>query len=161
MLHCLGFDHEQLTYRYAGRDFRLTDVHGEVIQRDPVVSDGVCCHTSPVPHGSCGTGQSHHFALRRLFQASDKLLQIPGQGHREFQLLAGTGMHETQVGGVQGQARRAAVVDDRRFCEWTTILDVAADRMTQFRQMNANLIRATGLQLTLQFGVVCRSCGAE
>lgn len=32
MLHTLGFDHEQLTYRYAGRDFRLTDVHGKVIQ---------------------------------------------------------------------------------------------------------------------------------
>lgn len=31
MLHLLGFDHEQLTYRYAGRDFRLTDVHGRVI----------------------------------------------------------------------------------------------------------------------------------
>ncbi|QDT49389.1 hypothetical protein Pan258_34380 [Symmachiella dynata] len=31
MLHLLGFDHEQLTYRYAGRDFRLTDVHGHVI----------------------------------------------------------------------------------------------------------------------------------
>jgi hypothetical protein len=32
MLHCLGFDHEQLTFRYAGRDFRLTDVHGKVIK---------------------------------------------------------------------------------------------------------------------------------
>jgi hypothetical protein len=32
MLHCLGFDHRQLTFRYAGRDFRLTDVHGEVIR---------------------------------------------------------------------------------------------------------------------------------
>jgi len=32
MLHLLGFDHEQLTYRYAGRDFRLTDVHGKVLQ---------------------------------------------------------------------------------------------------------------------------------
>ena len=31
MLHLLGFDHEQLTYRYAGRDFRLTDVYGRVI----------------------------------------------------------------------------------------------------------------------------------
>ncbi|MCA9263795.1 MAG: DUF1501 domain-containing protein [Planctomycetales bacterium] len=31
MLHLLGFDHEKLTYRYAGRDFRLTDVHGRVI----------------------------------------------------------------------------------------------------------------------------------
>ncbi len=32
LLHLLGFDHEKLTYRYAGRDFRLTDVHGRVIQ---------------------------------------------------------------------------------------------------------------------------------
>ncbi|QDV58019.1 DUF1501 domain-containing protein [Rosistilla oblonga] len=31
MLHLLGFDHKKLTYRYAGRDFRLTDVHGRVI----------------------------------------------------------------------------------------------------------------------------------
>ena len=31
MLHLLGLDHESLTYRYAGRDFRLTDVHGNVI----------------------------------------------------------------------------------------------------------------------------------
>jgi hypothetical protein len=32
MLHLLGFDHKRLTYRYAGRDFRLTDVHGNVVQ---------------------------------------------------------------------------------------------------------------------------------
>jgi hypothetical protein len=32
LLHCLGFDHEKLTYRYQGRDFRLTDVHGRVMQ---------------------------------------------------------------------------------------------------------------------------------
>jgi hypothetical protein len=31
MLYLLGFDHEELTYRYAGRDFRLTDVHGKVV----------------------------------------------------------------------------------------------------------------------------------
>ena len=30
LLHQLGFDHEQLTYRFQGRDFRLTDVHGNV-----------------------------------------------------------------------------------------------------------------------------------
>ena len=30
MLHLLGLDHKQLTYRYAGRDFRLTDVYGDV-----------------------------------------------------------------------------------------------------------------------------------
>jgi hypothetical protein len=32
ILHCLGLDHERLTYRYQGRDFRLTDVHGHVVQ---------------------------------------------------------------------------------------------------------------------------------
>ena len=30
ILHLLGLDHERLTYRYAGRNFRLTDVHGTV-----------------------------------------------------------------------------------------------------------------------------------
>ena len=30
LLHLLGLDHKRLTYQYAGRDFRLTDVHGEV-----------------------------------------------------------------------------------------------------------------------------------
>ena len=32
ILHLLGLDHERLTYRYAGRDFRLTDVHGNVVK---------------------------------------------------------------------------------------------------------------------------------
>jgi uncharacterized protein (DUF1501 family) len=32
ILHLLGLDHTRLTYRYAGRDFRLTDVHGRVIK---------------------------------------------------------------------------------------------------------------------------------
>jgi uncharacterized protein (DUF1501 family) len=33
ILSLLGLDHEQLTYRYAGRNFRLTDVHGKVIDK--------------------------------------------------------------------------------------------------------------------------------
>ena len=32
LLHPLGFDHERLTYRFQGRDYRLTDVHGHVVQ---------------------------------------------------------------------------------------------------------------------------------
>jgi hypothetical protein len=31
ILHLMGFDHERFTFRYAGRDFRLTDVHGQVV----------------------------------------------------------------------------------------------------------------------------------
>ena len=33
ILHCLGFDHERLTYKYQGRQFRLTDVHGKVVEQ--------------------------------------------------------------------------------------------------------------------------------
>jgi arylsulfatase A-like enzyme len=33
LLHQLGFDHEKLTYRFQGRDFRLTDVHGLVVDK--------------------------------------------------------------------------------------------------------------------------------
>ena len=32
LMHLLGFDHERLTYRFQGRDFRLTDVHGKVVK---------------------------------------------------------------------------------------------------------------------------------
>ena len=33
ILHCLGIDHTRLTYKYQGRHFRLTDVHGDVVQQ--------------------------------------------------------------------------------------------------------------------------------
>jgi hypothetical protein len=33
VLHLLGFDHKRLTYRYSGRDFRLTDVAGVVAEK--------------------------------------------------------------------------------------------------------------------------------
>ena len=31
MLHCLGIDHLKLTHRFQGRDYRLTDVHGNIV----------------------------------------------------------------------------------------------------------------------------------
>jgi hypothetical protein len=33
MLHLLGIDHKRLTYKFQGRDFRLTDVHGNVVRK--------------------------------------------------------------------------------------------------------------------------------
>ena len=36
ILHLLGIDHTRLTYRHAGRDFRLTDVAGEIVR--PILS---------------------------------------------------------------------------------------------------------------------------
>ena len=32
ILHLLGLDHKRLTYRFAGRDYRLTDVYGEIVE---------------------------------------------------------------------------------------------------------------------------------
>jgi hypothetical protein len=32
ILHCLGIDHTRLTYKFQGRNFRLTDVHGNVVK---------------------------------------------------------------------------------------------------------------------------------
>ena len=32
LLHQLGFDHERLTFRFQGRDYRLTDVEGQVVK---------------------------------------------------------------------------------------------------------------------------------
>jgi hypothetical protein len=33
MLHLLGVEHTKLTYKFQGRDFRLTDVHGNVVRK--------------------------------------------------------------------------------------------------------------------------------
>ena len=33
LLYLLGVDHKRLTYKFQGRDFRLTDVHGEVVEK--------------------------------------------------------------------------------------------------------------------------------
>ena len=33
ILHLLGLDHERLTYRHGGRDYRLTDVHGTIVNK--------------------------------------------------------------------------------------------------------------------------------
>ncbi|MEI7459782.1 MAG: DUF1501 domain-containing protein [Pirellula sp.] len=47
IMHCLGFDHERLTYRHAGRDFRLTDVHGSVVK--DLLSPSAILGTSATP----------------------------------------------------------------------------------------------------------------
>ena len=72
LLHLLGFDHEKFTYRYAGRDFRLTDVHGEVV-RDPASRDGALIWASQrIRNGflkerlACMLAVSRHRVMARL-----------------------------------------------------------------------------------------------
>jgi hypothetical protein len=40
ILHLLGIDHKKLTFRFQGRDFRLTDVHGELLKKLYSEADG-------------------------------------------------------------------------------------------------------------------------
>ena len=47
ILHLMGLDHEKLTYRYSGRDFRLTDVHGHVVK--DILADPRLCSSLPSP----------------------------------------------------------------------------------------------------------------
>ena len=47
LLHLLGMDHERLTYHFAGRDFRLTDVAGLIHREDPRVSPGTQVERAP------------------------------------------------------------------------------------------------------------------
>ena len=51
ILHLLGIDHKRLTYRYNGRDFRLTDVAGNVVERslpdDFGAGQVACCRLPP------------------------------------------------------------------------------------------------------------------
>ena len=42
ILHLMGLNHERLTYRYSGRDFRLTDVSGRVAREILAVEAGLC-----------------------------------------------------------------------------------------------------------------------
>ncbi len=51
MLHLLGIDHTKLTFKFLGRDFRLTDVHGERGEEDP----GLAPSGPPVERGPLGS----------------------------------------------------------------------------------------------------------
>ena len=53
ILHQLGIDHEKLTYRYAGRDFRLTDVFGNVVKDILVVATTEGGREQRVPSALC------------------------------------------------------------------------------------------------------------
>ena len=75
MLHLLGIDHERLTYRYQGRDFRLTDVAGKVVKgfwREVMAHRalGACSSaTEAAPRGcadfSSPSSKGQHSACRR------------------------------------------------------------------------------------------------
>ena len=61
ILHLMGLDHEKLTYRYSGRDYRLTDVHGRTFMTSSpkgvtsstyLTLDTELKHTSPNPRSS-------------------------------------------------------------------------------------------------------------
>ena len=65
ILHLLGFDHTKLTYRFQGRDFRLTDVSGEVVRKCWRELPAVCGQVIQVSHfGARNADQKFLFLLR-------------------------------------------------------------------------------------------------
>ena len=55
---------------------------------------------------------------------------------------------------MQGESRTATGIFHQRFAEGTAILDVAADGMSEFREVDADLVRAASFQSTFQFAAV-------
>ena len=86
ILHLLGLDHKRLTYRYAGRDFRLTDVHGELVKGILVVGCSAehRLHTSsPIPV------LGEHPTRRRSRPPTRRDSQMTDPNRREFLASAG------------------------------------------------------------------------
>ena len=88
VLHLMGIDHEKLTYRYSGRDFRLTDVHGEVVK-------GIIAWAPyrPRPILSTGFGDAFPAGLRdgiRVGHPRPRRPSAPGQ--RQFQSVLTQGV---------------------------------------------------------------------
>ena len=72
LLHLMGIDHEKLTYFFQGRDFRLTDVHGEVIHPHPGVID---VRLSAIPRSFPRSGFT--FAYWHGAAHRDRALAVP------------------------------------------------------------------------------------
>lgn len=73
ILHPLGMDHERLTYQYGGRDYRLTDVHGDVVTAllawaDPFTADPEDVGVRPVRTGARDPHPSWVPLLQDTFQ---------------------------------------------------------------------------------------------
>ena len=59
MLHLLGLDHEKLTYKFQGRDFRLTDVHGKVVHEAARLDRATAACHGAGGAGSAGTDDTN------------------------------------------------------------------------------------------------------
>ncbi len=63
-------------------------------------------------------------------------------------------MFETQVGRVQSHSSNPAAVDDRRLSKRAAILDVAADRVAKFRELDTDLVGSSGFKPAFHFAVI-------
>ncbi len=80
MLHLLGMDHKRLTFRFGGRDMRLTDVHGEIMhdimpdrRNAPASDDAKTPATSSPLHEPLRTTEPHHDPTVRVGCSSQSL----------------------------------------------------------------------------------------
>src|SRR6516162_6759425 len=91
-----------------------------------------------------GSASTHLISMRR--NPLDELAQVGRRRHFPAQSLAGGWMVEAEQFGVQGQARRAAIVRDLRAVPSDVIHGVAANRKALFGKVNANLMRPPRFQ---------------
>ena len=107
ILHLMGLDHERLTYRYSGRDFRLTDVSGQVARQHHRVSgkrhrrrDRVGCRreASAREHVTSLTSRPICGSLRSHYSVSCRDLLLPPQHGAEADAVGRFGLEEALPG---------------------------------------------------------------
>ena len=124
ILHLLGFDHEKFTYRYAGRDFRLTDVSGPRGARDfGVTTRDVCRHGYFQP-----LGRRRH---RRLPQANAAVVHGHALVHQQPD--AGQLIGRVENGGQQQLVLKDSARQSRRddLCWPAKLADLLDNRRGQ------------------------------
>jgi hypothetical protein len=82
VLHLLGLDHERLTYRYSGRDFRLTDVAGVVrraLRYDPILGSNIVDATAHIRAGKPSAFELRPYIIRFKMRSDCSLLMPSGR----------------------------------------------------------------------------------
>src|SRR5689334_2856678 len=94
--------------------------------------------------------------LRLLAQPLQKLRQVGREAHAELQTLSGDGVLQAQLRGVQGDAGGAAVVGEGLPAERLVVHPLAADDVSLFGEMNADLMRPSRFELAFDQRVLAQ-----
>jgi hypothetical protein len=91
-----------------------------------------------------------------FWQFEEPGFEVARQGHLEAERLASDGVYEGQRGGVEGLAGGTARFRQRRVADFVGIDFLAAEAVSDFGEMNANLVSAAGFEAAFEDGVVAQ-----